>query len=202
VAANAGIHRDEIEADGRQHLAAPPAHSTSRRQPKQAIEEFREGVMWLHGLSQQPLDVRFRPRASEARNEYYNIEHGAIVLGSPEKVIADTAGVQQTRGESNNVIGWFGIGRANPQDQVPARAMRDVLGQQVMPKLDGQLTTDGLSRACRQSVSRSAALAQECRVPSESETSRWADQEPPFTRTLRALSPTAELEAGPSPVQP
>ncbi len=136
VADTAGYPRDLIEKTVANTWQLRQVHVAETTE--QAIDEFREGLMWyMDSLSNRAM-FGF---ARESKDYEYYLEHGALVVGSPEKVVEDLKEYSARTG-INNVISWFSIG-GQPQAQV-LRGMQ-LFSEQVMPKL-ANLTTDALSR--------------------------------------------------------
>jgi alkanesulfonate monooxygenase SsuD/methylene tetrahydromethanopterin reductase-like flavin-dependent oxidoreductase (luciferase family) len=103
---------------------------------ERAIDEYREGLMWyMNSLNNRAM---FGFAREQQPYEYY-VEHGAIVLGSPQKVVEDLLEYNQRTG-INNVICWFNIG-GQPHAQA-LRAMR-LFSDKVMPEL-AQVSTMAL----------------------------------------------------------
>jgi alkanesulfonate monooxygenase SsuD/methylene tetrahydromethanopterin reductase-like flavin-dependent oxidoreductase (luciferase family) len=94
----------------------------------EAIDEYRDGLMWyMDSLANRAMFGFARERQSY---EYY-IEHAAITVGSPEKVVEDLLAYNEQTCV-NNVICWFSIG-GQPRERV-LHALH-LFGTEVMPRL-------------------------------------------------------------------
>jgi alkanesulfonate monooxygenase SsuD/methylene tetrahydromethanopterin reductase-like flavin-dependent oxidoreductase (luciferase family) len=95
---------------------------------EQAIGEFREGLMWyMDSLNNRAMFGFARERKSY---DYY-VNHGAITIGSPQKVLEDLHAYNE-RTHINNIICWVSIG-GQPHDRV-VHAL-ELFGSEVMPHL-------------------------------------------------------------------
>ena len=108
-----------------------------------AIDEYRTGLMWYMDSLANRAMFGF---ARDPKPYEYFVEHGAITLGSPEKVTEDLLAYNEQT-HVNNVICWFSIG-GQPHEQV-MRAL-ELFGTEVQPKLAGVVTPSlGAAAAAR-----------------------------------------------------
>src|SRR5258708_2303816 len=93
-----------------------------------AIEEYRRGLMWYMEAVANRAMFGF---AKEQQPYEYYVEHKAVVLGSPERVVEDLREYSALTG-INNIICWFNLG-GQPHAQVMS-ALR-LFSEEVMPHL-------------------------------------------------------------------
>jgi alkanesulfonate monooxygenase SsuD/methylene tetrahydromethanopterin reductase-like flavin-dependent oxidoreductase (luciferase family) len=98
---------------------------------ERAIAEYQRGLEWYMGELNNRSMFGF---ARESKPYSYFVEHQAVILGSPERVI-DSLRDYCDRSGVNNVICWVNMG-GQPHQQV-LNAL-DIFGEQVIPALREQ----------------------------------------------------------------
>jgi alkanesulfonate monooxygenase SsuD/methylene tetrahydromethanopterin reductase-like flavin-dependent oxidoreductase (luciferase family) len=126
TAEKAGHPRDEIERAVANTWQLRQVHVAETTE--QAVAEFEENLMWYMDALANRAMFGF---SKERRSYRYYVEHGAIVLGSPEKVLEDLLEYNSVTGV-NNVICWFSVGN-QPHEQV-MRA-QEYFGADIIPNL-------------------------------------------------------------------
>jgi alkanesulfonate monooxygenase SsuD/methylene tetrahydromethanopterin reductase-like flavin-dependent oxidoreductase (luciferase family) len=98
------------------------------RTTERAVAEYRRGLMWYMDALANRAMFGF---AREHKPYEYYVEHKAVVLGSPEKVIDELRGYARTTG-INNIICWFNLG-GQPHGQT-LNSMQ-LFSEEVVPEL-------------------------------------------------------------------
>jgi alkanesulfonate monooxygenase SsuD/methylene tetrahydromethanopterin reductase-like flavin-dependent oxidoreductase (luciferase family) len=125
-AARTGIPDDVIRhnlANTWQLRQVHVAHTTER-----AVAEFERGLMWYMDAVANRAMFGF---AREHKPYSYYVEHKAVVIGSPEKVLEELHEYAYTTG-INNIICWFNLGGQRHAQVLNALGM---FSSEVMPKL-------------------------------------------------------------------
>jgi alkanesulfonate monooxygenase SsuD/methylene tetrahydromethanopterin reductase-like flavin-dependent oxidoreductase (luciferase family) len=131
-----GHARADIERTVAQTWQLRPVHVAPTYE--QAVREYEAGLMWY----MSSLDNRAMFGFSHQQKDYkYFLTHGALVVGSPAKVIEDLAEYNERTG-INRVICWFNVG-GQPPDQT-LRALELFAGEVASALSD--VVTDGLHR--------------------------------------------------------
>lgn len=98
------------------------------RTTERAIAEYRRGLMWYMDAVANRAMFGF---AREHKPYEYYVEHKAVVLGSPDKVVEELEEYSTTTG-INNIICWFNLG-GQPHAQVLSALQ--LFSDEVMPRL-------------------------------------------------------------------
>jgi alkanesulfonate monooxygenase SsuD/methylene tetrahydromethanopterin reductase-like flavin-dependent oxidoreductase (luciferase family) len=131
-----GHARADVERTIAQTWQMRPVHVAATYE--QAVGEFETGLMWY----MSSLDNRAMFGFSHESKSYdYFLTHGAVLVGSPAKLVEDLAAYNEQTG-INKVICWFNVG-GQPHGQT-MHAL-ELFASEVASPLAGVIT-DGLRR--------------------------------------------------------